>query len=74
MPGFGAGFEIALEPLKLQKEGANLGKGHFYFLRQILVCSKPWFERYLNIWENRVILDSELHRRFSYTKVLESGS
>ena len=33
--GFGARFEIALEPSELQKEGENPGKGHFYFLRQI---------------------------------------
>ena len=45
VPGFGAGFEIALEPSKLQKEGENPGKGHFYFLRQTLVCTKPWFKR-----------------------------
>ena len=45
VPGFGAGFEIALEPSKLQKEGDNPGKGHFYFLRQTLVCTNPWFER-----------------------------
>ena len=48
VPGFGAGFEIALEPSKLQKEGENPGKGHFYFLRQTLVCTKPWFKRDLN--------------------------
>ena len=29
VPGFGAGFEFALEPSKLQKEGENPGKGHF---------------------------------------------
>ena len=45
VPGFGAGFEIALEPSKLRKEGENPGKGHFYFLRQTLVCTKPWFKR-----------------------------
>ena len=45
VPGFGAGFEIALERSKLQKEGENPGKGHFYFLRQTLVCTKPWFKR-----------------------------
>ena len=44
VPGFGAGFEIALEPSKLQKEGENSGKGQFYFLRQTLVCTKPWFK------------------------------
>ena len=31
VPGFGAGFEIALEPSKLQKEGENRGKEHFDF-------------------------------------------
>ena len=31
VPGFGTGFEIALEPSKPQKEGENPGKGHFYF-------------------------------------------
>ena len=48
VPGFGAGFEIALEPSELQKEGEKPRKGHFYFLRQILVCTKPWFKRDLN--------------------------
>ena len=43
--GFGAGFEIAMEPSKLQKEGENPGKVRFYFLRQTLVCTKPWFKR-----------------------------
>ena len=43
--GFDAGFEIALEPSELQKEGENPGKGHFYFLCQTLVCTKPWFKR-----------------------------
>ena len=33
-PEFGAGFEIALEPSKLQKEGENPGKGH------LIVCAK----------------------------------
>ena len=42
---FGAGFEIAPEPSKLQKEGENPGKGGFYFLRQTLVRTKPWFKR-----------------------------
>ena len=45
VPGFGAGFEIALEPSELQKEGNFLEKGHFYFLRQTLVCTNPWFKR-----------------------------
>ena len=48
VPGFGAGFEIALEPSELQKEGENPAKGHLYFLRQTLVCTKPWFKRDLN--------------------------
>ena len=48
VPGFGAGFEIALEPSELQKEGENPGNGHFYFLRQTLVCTKPWLKRDLN--------------------------
>ena len=48
VPGFGAGFEIALKPSELQKEGENASKGHFYFLRQTLVCTKPWFKRDLN--------------------------
>ena len=52
VPGFGAGFENALEPSKLQKEGENSGKGHFYFLRQTLVCTKPWFERDLRFSPN----------------------
>ena len=47
--GFGTGFEIALEPLKLQKEGENLGKGHFFFLRQTLVCTKLRFKRDLKV-------------------------
>ena len=50
IPGFGAGFEIALELSKLQKEGEKPGKGHFYFLRQTLVCSKPWFKRDLSFY------------------------
>ena len=29
VPGFGTGFEIALEPSELQKEAANPGEGHF---------------------------------------------
>ena len=45
VPRFGAGFELALEPSELQKEGENPGKGHFDFLRQTLVCTKPWFKR-----------------------------
>ena len=45
VPGFGAGFEFALEPSKLQKQGENPGKGRFYNLRQTLVCTKPWFKR-----------------------------
>ena len=39
VPGFGAGFETALDPSKLQKEGENPGKGHFSFLHQTLVCT-----------------------------------
>ena len=34
VPGFGAGFEIALKPSEMQKERENPGKGHLYFLRQ----------------------------------------
>ena len=49
VPGFGAGFEIALEASKLQKEGENPEKGHFYFLRQTLVCTKPWFKGDLSV-------------------------
>ena len=30
VPGFGAGFEIALEPSKLQKEGEDPGKGTLF--------------------------------------------
>ena len=37
VPGFGAGFEIALEPSELRKEGENPRKGHFKF------CAKPWY-------------------------------
>ena len=51
VPGFGAGFEFALEPSKLQKEGENPGKGHFKNLRQTLVCTKPWFKRDLTSCE-----------------------
>ena len=36
VPGFGAGFEIALQPSKLQKEGENVEKGTFIF------CAKIW--------------------------------
>ena len=39
IPGFGAGFEIALRPSKPQNEGENPGKGHLNFLRQTLVCT-----------------------------------
>ena len=53
VPGFGAGFEIGLEPSKLQKEGENPGKGHFFFLRQTLVCTKPWFKRDLTSVQRR---------------------
>ena len=45
VPGFGAGFVFALEPSELQKEAKNPQKGHFYFLRQSLVCTKPSFKR-----------------------------
>ena len=42
VPGFGAGFEIALKPSKLQKEGEKSGKATLiFFLHQILVCTKP---------------------------------
>ena len=34
VPGFGAGFEIALESSELQKQAENPGKGHIYFLHQ----------------------------------------
>ena len=47
VPGAWRGF-FALECSKLQKEGENPGKGHFYFLRQTLVCTKPWFKRDLD--------------------------
>ena len=36
-PGFGTGFEIALEPPKLQNYRENHGTGHCYYLRQTLV-------------------------------------
>ena len=42
--GLGAGFEIAIEPFRTA-ERRNPGKGHFYFLCQTLVCTKPWFKR-----------------------------
>ena len=60
-----AGFEIA--PSKLQKEGENPGKGHFYFLRQTLVCTKPWFKRDLILQ----ILDKFL---FGYKKHAKKSS
>ena len=41
VPGFGAGFEIALKPSNLLKEGENPGQGRFDFLRQSLVYTKP---------------------------------
>ena len=50
VPGFGAGFEIALEPSKLQKQAENPGKGRVHFLRQTLVCTKPWFKRDLGFF------------------------
>ena len=37
VPGFGAGFEIALKPSKLQKEGEILARGAFIF------CAKLWY-------------------------------
>ena len=43
VPGFGVGFEIALKPSKLQKEGENPGKGHLYFRRQTWYAPNPWF-------------------------------
>ena len=36
VPAFGAGFEIALEPSKLQKEGEIPGKGCLFFLQKEL--------------------------------------
>ena len=36
---------MALEPSKLQNEGEISGKGHFYFLSQTLVCTKPRFKK-----------------------------
>ena len=45
VPGFGAGFEIALERSKLRKEPENPGEARFHFLCQILVCTKLWFKR-----------------------------
>ena len=35
--GFGAGFDIALEPSKLQKQAEKLGKGAFIF------CANSWY-------------------------------
>ena len=55
VPGFGTGFEIALEPLKLQKEGENPAKVHFHFLRQTLVCTKPWFKRDLRSFHKNMM-------------------
>ena len=52
--GFGAGFEIALEPSKLPKEGENPGKGHFYFPLQLWYEPKPWFKRDLNSQERKI--------------------
>ena len=43
--GFVVGFEIALEPSNLQKEGERSAKGHFYLQCQTLVCTKPWLKR-----------------------------
>ena len=43
--GVWSGSEIAFKPSKLQNEGENPGKGHFYILRQTLVFIKPWFKR-----------------------------
>ena len=37
VPGFGAGFEITLEPLTLQKEGEKPREGHSFF------CAKLWY-------------------------------
>ena len=48
VPGFAAGFEIALQHTELQKEGQN------YFLRQALVCTKPCFKRDLTIRAPRI--------------------
>ena len=43
--GFRAGFEIALEPSKLQKEGENPGKGHFRALSHVLPSTATGVER-----------------------------
>ena len=43
--GFGADFEIALKPSKLQKEGEKPEKATFIFCAKTLVCTKPWFKR-----------------------------
>ena len=37
----GAGFKIALEPLKLQKEGENPEKGHFIFCGKVELWYAP---------------------------------
>ena len=63
VPGFGAGFEIALEPSELQKEGENPGKRHFYFLRQTLVCTKPWFKRDLRYLWSPLLHTSSIDRQ-----------
>ena len=51
-PDFGAYRGLArvlFSPSNLQKEVKNPEKGHFYFLRPTLVCTKLWFKRDL-IW------------------------
>ena len=41
-------FETALEPSK-ELRGENHEKGRFHFLRQTLICTKPWFKRDLDV-------------------------
>ena len=39
------GFVFAIEPSELQKQANSPEKGHFNFLRQTLLCSKPGQKR-----------------------------
>ena len=54
-PEFGAHRGLAWvlkspsNPQNCRKKEKNPGKGHFCFLRQTLVCSKPWFKRDLRV-------------------------
>ena len=60
--GCGAGFWDRLRPLKTaEKQQNNPGKVHFHFLRQTLVCTKPWLKRDLMISKRKQIASQGGH-------------